>query len=441
MNNLNIIIGREVKERVAKKSFIFTTLLTPLFMILLMALPSLIMLFSHGSKQKIVTIDKSELVLPALLKEAQDNELVAIVPAKSGATQQELIHDENYDGVLVIGPDIVSNPSNVTLYSRESSTMDVKDAVSSTVAEVVREQRMKKYNVEDIDRLLADSRVSVDIKEVRVDEEGNESDSSCTLAMALGFIMTFMLYTFLLLYGQMVMNSIIEEKNNRVLELMVSSVKPIQLMLGKIIGVGLVALIQIVVWAILVCAFVAMVMPLLIPADIATDMAAMQAGTFNAASSDVSTEMLTAISTFSNVGYVASIFGYLALLMVGGFLFYASIFAAIGASVDNAQDASNLTTFATIPIIFGLVFGMMAFQDPNSTAVIWMSMIPFTSPMVMIARIPFDIAQWQIWISFAILIASFVGMAWFAGKVYRIGIFMYGKKPTVKDIIRWARYK
>ena len=239
----------------------------------------------------------------------------------------------------------------------------------------------------------------------------------------------------------MVMNSIIEEKNNRVLELMVSSVKPIQLMLGKIIGVGLVALIQIVVWAILVCAFVAMVMPLLIPADIATDMAAMQAGTFNAASSDVSTEMLTAISTFSNVGYVASIFGYLALFMVGGFLFYASIFAAIGASVDNAQDASNLTTFATIPIIFGLVFGMMAFQDPNSTAVIWMSMIPFTSPMVMIARIPFDIAQWQIWLSFAILIASFVGMAWFAGKVYRIGIFMYGKKPTVKDIIRWARYK
>ena len=139
MNNLNIIIGREVKERVAKKSFIFTTLLTPLFMILLMALPSLIMLFSHGSKQKIVTIDKSELVLPALLKEAQDNELVAIVPAKSGATQQELINDEDYDGVLVIGPDIVSNPSNVTLYSRESSTMDVKDAVSSTVAEVVRE--------------------------------------------------------------------------------------------------------------------------------------------------------------------------------------------------------------------------------------------------------------------------------------------------------------
>ena len=220
MNNLNIIIGREVKERVAKKSFIFTTLLTPLFMILLMALPSLIMLFSHGSKQKIVTIDKSELVLPALLKEAQDNELVAIVPAKSGATQQELINDEDYDGVLVIGPDIVSNPSNVTLYSRESSTMDVKDAVSSTVAEVVREQRMKKYNVEDIDRLLADSRVSVDIKEVRVDEEGNESDSSSTLAMALGFIMTFMLYTFLLLYGQMVMNSIIEEKNNRVLELL-----------------------------------------------------------------------------------------------------------------------------------------------------------------------------------------------------------------------------
>lgn len=151
--------------------------------------------------------------------------------------------------------------------------------------------------------------------------------------------------------------------------------------------------------------------------------------------------MLQAISIFSSVGYIAKLFCYMTLFLIGGFLFYASIFAAIGSSVDNVQDASQLQTFAIMPILLAFAFSWTVANDPNSTLAVWLSMIPFTSPMVTLARLPFDIPEWEVWTSFGILVVSFVLMAWFAGKIYRIGIFMYGKKPNIKELIRWARYK
>ena len=253
--------------------------------------------------------------------------------------------------------------------------------------------------------------------------------------------MTLSLYMFLLMYGQLVMSSIIEEKSNRVLELMVSSVKPLQLMLGKILGIGLVAVVQVVIWGILVCCVSAFVLPLLIPEGLADQMALMNAGTFNASTSTFDPDMVKALSLFSSVGYIAKLFIYILFFLVGGFLFYASIFAAIGSAVDNAQDASQLQTFATLPIILALMVALSVGQDPNTPIALWTSFIPFTSPMVMLARVPFDIPSWQIWVSIVVLFASFVVMAWIAAKIYRVGIFMYGKKPTIKDLIRWARYK
>ena len=151
--------------------------------------------------------------------------------------------------------------------------------------------------------------------------------------------------------------------------------------------------------------------------------------------------MIQALSMFSSIGFIAKMFLYMALYLIGGFLFYAAIFAAIGSAVDNVQDASQLTTFATMPIILGIVFSMVVINDPNGQLAFWLSMIPFTSPMVMMMRVPFEIPDWQIWVSLVVLFASFAFMAWVAGKIYRVGIFMYGKKPTIKDLIRWARYK
>ena len=164
-------------------------------------------------------------------------------------------------------------------------------------------------------------------------------------------------------------------------------------------------------------------------------------GTIPTGADSLDPDLLNAISLFSSVGYIARLFGFILIFLIGGFLFYASIFAAIGSAVDNIQDASQLTSFAIIPIIAGLIIGMTAGYDPNSTLAFWTSIIPFTSPMVMLMRVPFGIPTWEIWLSIGILYLSFLGMVWVAGKIYRIGIFMYGKKPTLRDLIRWARYK
>lgn len=439
-SNLNIIVCREFKERVGKKSFIITTILMPIVMIALMAAPTLIMMFNTPSKSHIVVQDRSGIILPALMLEAQNSEYLEIIP--SSDPLDSLMHNEKYDGVLVVGEDIVQNPNNATLYTHEQAgNMEVEKDVTHVIEKAVTDARLKSYNIDNIEEIVKDSQVTVYLKTVRVLDDGSEKDTSSSVSMMLGLVMDFILYMFLLMYGQMVMTSIIEEKNNRVLELIVTSVKPVQLMMGKIIGVGLVAVLQIAIWAVLICGFVGYVMPLLMPADVASQVAMVNAGTFDASAATVDPDMIQALSMFSTLGFIAKMFLYMTLYLIGGFLFYAAIFAAIGSAVDNVQDASQLTTFATMPIILGIVFSMVVINDPNGQLAFWLSMIPFTSPMVMMMRVPFEIPVWEIVVSLAVLFASFAIMAWIAGKIYRVGIFMYGKKPTVKDLVRWARYK
>ena len=268
-----------------------------------------------------------------------------------------------------------------------------------------------------------------------------DTNTSSSLSYGLGFLLTFLLYMILLLYGQMVMTSIIEEKNNRVLEIVVSSVKPTGLMLGKICGIGLVAVTQIVIWGVLIVALAAIVMPAILPADVMADVTAMQSGATTPVQSTLDTDLLAALAVVADPGYIIGLFAILLAFLIGGFLLYSAIFAAIGSAVDNIQDASQLQTVAILPIILGIVFGMMAASDPGSSLSVWTSIIPFTSPMVMMARVPYGIPSWQIAVSLVVLFASFLACVWVAAKIYRVGIFMYGKKPTVKELVRWARYK
>lgn len=438
-SNIGIIISREFKERVAKKSFIITTLLTPLLMVLMMAAPALIMNFSTPSKRTLAVVDHSGVIAPALVEAQKDLDYLTLVMEK-GPEDKAISHDK-YDGVLVIGSDVVENPSNVLLYMHDSGSMELEQALNSAIEKGIENQRLRKYDIDNLEEILKDTQVNVSMKTIRIDDDGEVRDVSTTMSMILGIGMTFILYMFLILYGQMVMTSIIEEKNNRVLELMVSSARPVDLMLGKIIGVGLVAILQIVIWGVLICVMSAFLMPAILPQEVMSEVSMFNAGTLDVAASQYDPDMLRAISIFSSVGYIAKLFCFMTLFLIGGFLFYASIFAAIGSSVDNVQDASQLQTFALLPIILALVFSMSVANDPNSTVAFWLSMIPFTSPMVVLARLPFDMPMWEVWVSLAILVVSFVAMAWFAGKIYRIGIFMYGKKPKLKDLIRWARYK
>lgn len=438
MSALSIIISREFKERVHKKSFIVTTILAPILMVALMALPALISYFSTPGLRKIAVIDHSGIVLPDLLKSAQDVEYLTFVPTDESL--DKALANENYQDVLVIGADIDENPSNVKLYNHETGSVEIENQINHVVEKSVSTYRMTRYNIPNIDQILADSKVECSLQTIRVSDDGEEEDTSTMISTLLGISMTFILYMFLLMYGQMVMSSIIEEKGNRVLELVVTSVKPTQLMMGKIIGVGLVAVLQIAIWAVFVTLASSVLMPMLISDSVASQISMYNAGTLDMTGTD-NVEMIQALSMFTSVGKILMLFVYMTIFLVGGFLFYAAMFAAIGSSVDNVQDSSQLATFVTIPIILGIVMAMSVGTDPNSTMALWTSMIPFTSPMVMMARIPFGIPDWQIWVSALILFLSFGIMAWFAGKIYRIGIFMYGKKPTIKDLIRWARYK
>lgn len=435
-SNISIIISREFKERVAKKSFIVTTILMPVLMLALMVAPALIMNLSTPDERTIAVIDESGIVLPNLVENQPDY----LVLAPTAEPLDSAIRSERYNGVLVIGADVAANPK-ATLYMHDAASVELEGLLTSQIGDAVRDYRLKSYNIDNIQQILDESEADVNLSTIRVDDEGEGESTSSFLSFGIGLFSTFILYMFLLMYGQMVMTSIIEEKSNRVLELVVSSVKPTQLMLGKILGVGLVAVVQIVIWALLLGAMSMVVMPMLVPDAVMSQVNALNAGTLDAASASVDMDMLQAISYFGSPAAILSLFGYLLLFLIGGFLFYASIFAAIGSAVDNIQDASQLQSFAVIPIILALIFSLTVAQEPNSSLAVWLSMIPFTSPMVMLCRIPFSIPAWEIVTSLLILYISFMVMAWISGKIYRVGIFMYGKKPNIKDLIRWARYK
>ena len=437
-SNIGIIISREFSERVSKKSFLITTILMPILMLGLMVAPALLMQFSSPSQSTIAVIDESGIVTPRLASDSVAMEFLTVRPTT--APIDSVIASEDYDGVLFIGSDIVDNPSNAALYMHEASSMEMELAVNSAIEDAVRDARLRAYNIENLPQILDEVDVSVNVSTLRINDDGDRESVSSMLSMMIGLFMTFVLYMFLLIYGQMVMTSIIEEKSNRVLELVVSSVKPVQLMMGKIIGVGLVAVVQVTIWAVLLCLMSAFLLPAVMPADVAAQVSMASAGSLDMATVD-DAEMVQSLAMLTSVWFILKLMGFMLLFLIGGFLFYASMFAALGSAVDNIQDASQLTSFVTIPIILAIICSVSVGNDPNGALAFWTSMIPFTSPMVMLARIPFDIASWQIWLSLGILYVSFVFMAWFSGKIYRVGIFMYGKKPTIKDLYHWARYK
>ena len=325
----------------------------------------------------------------------------------------------------------------------------VEESIAKRISDIVEQERLKAYNITNLKEIMDKVAANVHLTTFRNDkstddgEASNEASSSFAASMV-GVILGFLLYMFLLLYGSIVMQSIIEEKNSRILEVMVSTVRPFDMMMGKILGVAMVGATQIVIWGILMVLMSAVAMPMMMPADMMASIDAIQAGTADAVavaqSANIDPEMITAMSSVMNVGYIGMIFGSLLLFMIGGFLLYSAMFAAVGASVDSPQDAQQLTTPITIPIIIALIVSMLVMNDPNSPVAFWCSLIPFTSPIVMMARIPSGIPTWEIAVSLALLYATFAAMVWVSGRIYRIGIFMHGKKPTFKELWQWLKY-
>lgn len=440
MRNIGLIVMREFKERVYKKSFIITTLLMPLLLALISVAPTLIMFFAKGDTKQISVIDNSGIVADKL----QSNDEISFITLANGDLQQELKNSLEKDefGVLFIGQDIVTNPNNIQLYTNTSSSMLIEDNIADQVEQIIKNERLKEYNLENLQQILDKVEVDISLSTFRNGEDEQSTASSSVASSVVGIILGFVLYFFLVIYGSIVMQSIIEEKNSRILEVLVSTVRPFDMMMGKILGVAAVAATQIAVWGVLIIAMSAFVIPALIPDDIMASVEAVQSGANMTAiaASGVDTGMVTAMASMMDTGYIAQIVVLLLLFMIGGFLLYAAMYAAVGASVDEAQDAQQLTTPITIPIIFAFIILTMVMNDPNSPLIVWCSMIPFTSPIVMMGRIPSGIPTWEIVLSLVLLYATFVFMVWIAGKIYRVGIFMHGKKPSFKDLYRWMKY-
>lgn len=419
-NSLGLVIGREYFERVKRKSFIISTILVPVLMIALMAAPALFMLLGKSEQKTVQVVDNTG----ALASRLSGNDEITFVAASLPV--DSLRADEGNEAILVIGSGAIDDPTHgITLLSRGSVSMMTDAYITGQLKNAIEDARLESYNIPDIKKILADVQADVRMSTVRIDQE-KDTETSSEFSYFLALAMDMMLYMFIIIYGQMVMTSIIEEKNNRVLEIVVSSVKPFQLMLGKITGVGLVAITQILIWALLIGTATAVATPFLTPETLGDD---------------VPVEIAGAISQFTEPGFLISLLIYTLLFFIGGFLFYASIYAAIGSAVSNVQDASQLSSIATMPVIIGIIGSMAIMNDPGSTLAFWISVIPFTSPMAMMARLPYGVPGWEIALSLLILYVAFIFMIWLCGKIYRVGIFMYGKKPTLLEIVKWARYK
>lgn len=435
-SKIGIIISREFNERVHKKSFIITTLLTPLLMVLLIFAPMLISGYTDDNAKMVAVVDDSGVIAPQLNSTKE-------ITFEQTALPIEIARSEyaDYYAVLHIGNNIVNNPTDARLYTNGTAAMGTEHNIASQLTMAVQKEKMKMYNVEQHVMQELNTPVMPQSLKNSADEEDAES-SSAVVASVLAYVLSFILYMFLILYGVMVMQSVIEEKNNRVLEVMVSTVRPFEMMMGKILGIASVALLQIIIWIVFITGIAYFVLPHVLPDEILTALELLKQGVpASALDGGAEMGMLQAIMMLSNIKYIGGIIIWLLVFVFGGFLLYAAMFAAVGSAVDSPQDAQQLQTPIMLPIILALFVMLSVINDPSSDMAFWFSMIPLTSPIVMMARIPYEIPTWEICLSAALLYATFFIVVWGAGKIYRVGILMHGKKPSLKELLRWMRYK
>ena len=440
MGKIGIIAGREFNERVRKKSFIFTTILMPICLVAIMFIPALMMNISSDEKKEVLVVDQSGLVGDRL----QDDSTLTFT--LSDQTAEEVLGQkhEGLFGILIVGGDVLTNPSNVQLLTYESSTINIESAISGQISTILESEKLKEYNIEDIDTILAAIKTNVSLKVKQLDStSGDAKESSSVLNIALAYIFGFLIYMFVFLYGNMVMQGVIEEKSNKVMEVMVSSVRPFELMMGKILGIASVAVTQFVIWVVFILLVGGAAVSLLGLGDVVAsagagiDPAAIAA----AAPIDLDSEMVSIIATITDPAYLLRIFGGFLIYFIGGYLLYAAMFAAVGSAVDNEKDTNNLQLPITLPLMVAIFVMLNAMQDPHGPLAFWCSMIPFTSPIVMMVRLPYGVPGWELALSIGLLVVTFVGMVYLAGRIYRVGVFMYGKKPTFKELAKWLRFK
>lgn len=432
MNKILIIIQREFLKRVRTKGFIILTITMPFIMAALVFVPLWLSSIENDEQQKVAVIDPTGVYAKAL--KASKSFAFSAQPV---ITEEMRSEDSPYDAVVAISGDLVKNNGKVTIYSHKEIPGNMLDYIQSKLNETVQKQKLEATGIAGLDKIIDDVQRDVNMKTVKWSKEGDEQASSTYVAIIVGGIFTLLIYIFVITYGGMVMQSVIEEKTNRIIELLVSSVKPFQLMMGKIIGVMLVGIAQMALWGVML-SIIMTVASVGFGVSQAQSIAAgqpMPSPTMNM--SQDTQELLTAIV---NLPY-AEIGLMFIIMFVGGYLLYSSFFAATGASINEQEDANQFVVPITMITLFGLYAAMYSIENTDGPLAFWASLFPLTSPIVMMIRIPFGVPLWQELLSIAMLYASAFLMIWIGGKIYRVGILMYGKKPSIKEIIKWMRYK
>jgi ABC-2 type transport system permease protein len=451
MNKISVIIKREYITRVRKKSFIIMTILAPILMAAIITVPTILMMSQSGDYKKIAVIEDNSTLFKDVIKNTKDAEFVYLDNTRVDDLKKTF-ESAGYYGILYISPELVNTPNAVYIISKKQPPIGLLTHIETSLKKEIERQKLLAYKIQNLDDIMKNVETNVSVQTKKLDEFGVEKGTSTGIAMALAYILGFLMYMLVFIFGAQVMRGVIEEKTSRVVEVIISSVKPIQLMMGKIIGIALVGLTQFMIWIFLTVGIVTVLKTTLLKDKSVTEISQtmpqnmmagnQQATSGNAQASQMSPQLKEFSQMFDNAmnqpwGLIIICFIF---YFITGYLLYASVFAAIGSAVDNETETQQFMLPVTIPIILGLMVAMGTMQNPESPLSFWCSMIPLTSPIVMMARLPFGVPLWQIAVSMLIMIVTFAAFVWMAAKVYRTGILMYGKKTSWKEMWKWLRY-
>jgi ABC-2 type transport system permease protein len=444
MKNILLVLQREYLVRVKKKSFIIMTILAPLLFVGFYAAVIWIAIGSTDTKT-VQVLDESG-YFAQQFKETESLRFSYIEGSLDSAKNS--FKSGKANALVYIPGNVLDNPKAVRIYAAKNVSLDLKSDIEKTIERQIENIKLTEAGITR--KILEDARVNVHSETISLNEEGEKSSSSGA-ATAIGGICAFLIYISVFVYGTQVMRGVTEEKTSRIVEVIISSVKPYQLMMGKIIGVALVGLTQFVLWIVLTLLLITAAgyvfsdklgdNPEKMQAQMEQVQKGMPGSTMGTAMSsgpdNPVTEVLAAINSL-NIPFIVACFLFYYL---GGYLLYSALFGAVGAAVDNDADTQQFMLPITLPIVFSFVFAQMALRDPDGSLAFWTSIIPFTSPIVMMVRIPFGVPAWELALSMVLLVLGFMGTTWLAARIYRVGILMYGKKVSYKELAKWVFYK
>ncbi len=437
MNKIGLIIKREYMTRVRKRSFLILTFLGPILMAAIYIIPVMLALHSSSDHLRVAVVDESRWFEDRFTNTKEHT--FVTMPGQPIDSVKEMVKNGVFDMALYVPPSQLNIPSNAVVYSIRQVPMEVENYISSVMKKEIEDQKLMAKGVDP--QIVSAVKTNVNLSIMRMDEKGNEKETFTKVQFALGIGLAMLVYMFIIFFGGQVMQGVAEEKTNRIIEVIISSVKPFQLMMGKIIGVSLVALTQFVLWILLTGALYlgfSAFLGLSSPEVFSSGTVMAQEITSNDILSNEAVQNIMQIA--HSINFVTIISCFLVFFILG-YLLYATLYAAIGSLVDNNTDSQQFTLPITAPLLVAIISSFYIVNNPDSSLSVWLSMIPFTSPISMMVRIPFGVPIWQIVVAIAILAATFVVMTWLAAKIYRTGILMYGKKLTYKEIFKWLKYK